>query len=311
VDFQSFIKQSGFKILSLTRFTECEYSLILYLLNCAVSGLDELIATNSELSELIGYSAEDIEVALLNLHARKIVRMQYSDSPSSRIQSFSLGMQFNVDLYELDLDKDKISATEAIVFPFRSKDAPNLTVISSKRPAVKQKEGSQEETWKRIIHTFAQGRNLGPKELENAELSAKLLVETYPVDQILLMIRHFGAKIPTLSLLSSSWFHFQSQFDEEHHKINFTDARHKHRELDERLREQVNGLLLQADDLGFNDDEVNILNVLMTHRFPRRQLFWAYQIRSAYPHLSEFFKHNEAIMLAVTTTGHAVRKNTD
>ena len=39
--FKRFMKESGFKVLALARLSQCEYSIMLYLLNCAVSGLDQ------------------------------------------------------------------------------------------------------------------------------------------------------------------------------------------------------------------------------------------------------------------------------
>jgi hypothetical protein len=53
--FKTFVGESGLKVLAMARLSQCEYSVMLHLLNCAASGLDELITTERELSVLIGY----------------------------------------------------------------------------------------------------------------------------------------------------------------------------------------------------------------------------------------------------------------
>ena len=53
---QNFINASGFKVLALARLNPTEYSLTLYLLNCAFSGLNQIVTTDTELASLLGYS---------------------------------------------------------------------------------------------------------------------------------------------------------------------------------------------------------------------------------------------------------------
>ena len=52
-----------------------------------------------------------------------------------------------------------------------------------------------------------------------------------------------------------------------------------------------------------------MLNILIRHRHPRRQLFWAYQLRSRYTNLSSFFADNVALMLSVTSSGTVVKRH--
>jgi hypothetical protein len=122
------------------------------------------------------------------------------------------------------------------------------------------------------------------------------------------MIRHFGLRIPTLSLLASSWQHYHDIFENETQKVDLLGARQKHQELDLKLRSQAEALLA-ADDQNLTEEERGVLNILLRHRHPRRQLFWAYQLRSRYPGLTSFFADNVSLMLSVTSGGMIVKKH--
>jgi hypothetical protein len=134
-----------------------------------------------------------------------------------------------------------------------------------------------------------------------------MLVDTHPVDQILLMLRHFGARIPTLSLLASSWQHYQEIFEDETQKVDMLGARQKHLELDDKVRQQAQALLENNAEL--TEEERTVLNILIRHRHPRRQLFWAYQLRSRYTNLASFFADNVGLMLSVTSSGAVVKRH--
>jgi frataxin-like iron-binding protein CyaY len=146
-------------------------------------------------------------------------------------------------------------------------------------------------------------------EIEEVEESARVLVDTHPVDQILLMIRHFSLRIPTLSLLASSWQHYQEKFEDETHKVDLLDARQKHIELDLQLRDAAKHVMERAEDLELTEEERTVLQIIIKHQHPRRQLFWAYQTKSRYPNLSAFFADNAPIMLPVTSSGTVVKKS--
>ena len=122
------------------------------------------------------------------------------------------------------------------------------------------------------------------------------------------MIRHFGLRIPTLSLLASSWQHYQEIFEAETQKVDMLGARQKHQELDDKLRVQAESLLSQGEG-SLSEEERGVLNILLRHRHPRRQLFWAYQLRSRYPALTSFFADNVGLMLSVTSGGTVVKKH--
>jgi len=305
-DLQHFLKESGFKLLAFARLSQCGYSLILYVLNCSVSGLDQIITTEGELAALIGYSEKDVREALTDLAQRHMIRLHFSDhSVAPEKSALRLGIQYDISKWELYFE-DQVSSKDAVVFPFRRLGAAVLQVFDGQKGEKHDK--SKDPTWQRIVESFIPGRNLDAKELKQSEEMAKVLIETHPVDQVLLMIRHFEHRIPTLSLLASSWQHYQELFEEETQKVDLLGARQKHHELDDRLRERVSSVLEKSSDLGLSEEELGVLRILQQHRHPRRQLFWAYQLRSRYPKLADFFHENASYMLSVTTSGSVVKR---
>ncbi|MBC7661004.1 MAG: hypothetical protein H7249_15005 [Chitinophagaceae bacterium] len=305
--FQTFMSESGFKVLAMARLGQCEYSIVLYLLNCAVSGMHDLITTEKELASLIGYSEDELKGAVEGLLGRRMIHVRVHEQSQSRgKQSLRIGMEYNIHLWQLSFDKD-VTSHDAVVFPYKREG--NVHYLPPREidqtPTIKHPL----PTWKRILNTFMDGRdNLGELELINAERDAMILVDTHPVDQCLIMIRHFGTRIPTLSLLASAWQHYQILYDEETEKVDIQEARHKHLEMDHRLRDAIEILLQQKDELRLSEEEKDVLEVLSNHRHPRRQLFWAYQSRGRYPKLKEFFDTNSFLMLPVTSSGNIFKK---
>ena len=177
-----------------------------------------------------------------------------------------------------------------------------------RRDRTKKNEALDNPTWRRVLESYLQNRSVDDDEIEQAESAAKILVEVHPVDQVLLMLRHFHLRIRTLSLLASSWQHYQELFESETQKVDMLGARQKHQELDQKLRSHGEALLLSSESQ-LSDEERTVLNILIKHRHPRRQLFWAYQLRSRYPNLSAFFADNAALMLSVTSGGTVVRRH--
>lgn len=309
--FATFMRESGFKILALTKLNECEYSIILYLFNCAVSGLDQIITTPSELASLTGYSDDEINSSIGALAGMNIIRVHYGDSAGVDPANVSMRLyvQYQVSKWIISHEIEK-SSQDAIVFPFRRQGQSNLQLLDGEKKDPKvRKAGEEQSTWKRVYDSFASGRDLTADDMEQAEEASHVLVDTHPVDQVLLMIRHFELRIPTLSLLASSWQHYQEQFEEETQKVDLLGARQKHQELDHKIREQARALLSDTENKDLGEEEKTVLQILIKHRHPRRQLFWAYQLRSRYPGLSSFFADNMNLMLSVTTAGAIVKKH--
>ena len=308
-NFKRFIKESGFKVLALARLSQCEYSVVFYLLNCAASGLDQFITTEPELASLIGYDDVTLRTTLTDLAAKHIIKLHYGDVNSNGDSaSLRVGLQYDPTSWVLTYDKEATSQ-DAIVFPFRRLGTATLQVLEGqKRDSRTKKADAEGNTWQRVLESFIQNRSLDEEELEQAEGDAKMLVEVHPVDQVLLMLRHFNLRIPTLSLLASSWQHYQEIFESETQKVDMLGARQKHQELDQKLRDQGEALLA-ATNLQLTEEERTVLQILIKHRHPRRQLFWAYQLRSRYPNLTSFFADNATLMLPVTSGGTVVKRH--
>jgi len=307
---QQFLQQSGFKVLAMSRLSSCEYSIVLYLLNCAISGLDQLITTETELASLTGHDDAEVGRAMGNLLTRNIIRVHYGDpTQKTRAKSLMIGMQFDLEKWSLDF-ADKATHDDAIVFPFRRIGHKNFQVVDGSRHDKNDRNSIKGEvaTWQRVVEAFARGRNLNNGDLKKAEQAAKTLVETHPVDQVIVMILHFGAKIPTLSLLASSWQHYSELFEEEHQRVDLSDARQKHSELDQSVQDAAAKVLEKREELELSEDEITVLQILIKHRHPRRQLFWAYQVRTRYLKLAGFFDETALLMLAVTTSGSVVKR---
>lgn len=310
INFDSFIAGSGLKVLAMARLNQCEYSVMIYLLNCAVSGLNEFITTEREFSSLIGFTEKEIREATTNLGSRHMILLKFGEKhhQAAHRQSMRIGFQFDTKEWILDFDKD-VDSHDAIVFPFRR--GANLHLVGlpeSAHPTSGAKITKSLPTWKRVFQEFNDHSHLTESDLLKAEQDAKMLVETHPVDQVLLMLRHFGERVPTLSLLASSWQHYQEVYEEETQKVDLMGARQKHIDLDEKLREAVVSTLDQKEDLNLTEEEIGVLDILFNHRHPRRQLFWAYQSRSRYPNLQNFFTHNAKHMLPVTSKGEIFKK---
>jgi len=312
-----FIKQSGFKVLALARLSQCEYSVTLYLLNVAVSGLDQFITTETELASLIGYDDETIRATLSELAGKNIIRLYYGDSAGSGLDNTSIrvGLQYDLTKWILAYETDA-SSQDAVVFPFRRAGSKLQVLDGQKKDKSAAHAGTKKTeeggaTWQRVLDSFVVGRSLDDEEVEQTTNAARVLVDTHPVDQVLLMLRHFGMRIPTLSLLASSWQHYQEIFEAETQKVDMLGARQKHVELDQKVRDQAAALLEKLVDDSLTEEERTVLQILKKHRHPRRQLFWAYQLRSRYPGLSSFFADNVPLMLPVTSSGSVVRRPQD
>lgn len=308
-DVERFLRDSGFKILAFARLSQCEYSLMLYLLNCSVSGLDQIITNEMELASLLGFDVASVDTAIAQLNKRGMLRLSFSDQrhPGEK-SSLRIGIQYDTSTWEHYFATNATSS-DAIIYPFRRQGAAILQVLDGQKG--EKQDRSKAPTWKRIIDAFMQDRFVEDRETSALDEAAKVLVETHPVDQVLLMLRHFNQRIPTLSLLASSWQHYQELFEEETQKVDMLGARQKHNELDDKLRDRVKSILDQIKEEDYSEEELSVLRILSQHRHPRRQLFWAYQLRTRYPKLADFFHENAGLMLPVTTSGAKVRWNHD
>lgn len=303
--YREFIKGSGFKMLAVARLAQGEYAIVLYVLNCAASGMDVIDTSPAELAMTLGYQVREVQDAVNSLSEKGILAVGAHRPGAARVpSSMSLSLEYDVDKWRLKSESTEMDHADAVVFPFRRH--ATVQILNHRKP-----EASDDATWRRVFDSFARGRTLDAAERERAERDAKILVETHSIDEVLLILRHFGEKIPTLSLLASSWSQFQQLFDEEVHKVDLAGARQKSFEMDAKVRSAATETLEKKSELGLSDEEATALQVIANHRFPRRQLFWAYQMRTRYPRLARFFESHEAMMLGVTTKGFVVKRPKD
>lgn len=313
---QRFLRESGLKVLAVSRMNSCEYSVVMYLLNAAMTGLENLITTENELSSIIGHSPREVRQAIEELEARHIIKSRYGDGTQApKFQSLSLGLQWDLSRWKLGL-KEVPSHHEAVILPFR-RGFPKLSVVEGKRhddhsdrPLI-HKPHSDEDTTQRIIDAFSRGRDLDEHERKINKQVAEALGAAHPVDQILVMIRHFDHRIPTLSLLASNWDHYVEQYENEHQKLDLFGQRQKQHELDQKVREAAQHALERREQLDLSEEETQVLDLLANHRHPRRQLFWAYQMRIRYPKLNGFFTETHSLMLPITQSGTVVKRPTE
>ena len=80
----------------MAKLTGCEYSLVLYLMNCVASGLEQVVSTELELSSLLDYEEVDIIGAIRKLHEKGIIQVHYSDKKEHEHQSLAIGL--NLDM---------------------------------------------------------------------------------------------------------------------------------------------------------------------------------------------------------------------
>lgn len=304
-DVNRFLKEAGLKVLAVAHLSQVQYSLMLYILNTAVSGLDSFVSNESELANLIGYTEEEVEEALRSLALRNLVKIRTGDHRQKERNSIQITLQYDLSRWEIDVHASSANSQDAVVFPFRRQGVANLRVLDGERQS--RQDRTEAPTWQRIVDHFMAGQELNPDEHESATKDARVLVETHPVDQILILIRHFGSRIPTLSLLASAWHHFQELFEAETQKVDLLEARSKFHELDEKVRQSATSYLGEHRET-LNADEKTVLEILMGHRHPRRQLFWAYQMRSRYANLNTFFEELASYMLPVTSGGNIVKR---
>lgn len=313
---QRFFRESGLKVLAVSNLNACEYSVVMYLLNAAMTGLEDLITTENELAQIIGHGPRDVRQAIDELDNRHIVKSRYGDGTQApKFQSLSLGMQWDLSRWKLGL-KEVPTHHEAVILPFR-RGFPKLSVVEGKRhedhldrPLI-HKAHSDEDTTERIIDAFSRGRDLDEHEKKVNKKIAEALGAAHPVDQILVMIRHFDHRIPTLSLLASNWDHYVEQYEDEHQKLDLFGQRQKQFELDQKVREAAQTTLERREQLDLSEEETQILDLLANHRHPRRQLFWAYQMRIRYPKLNSFFTETHNLMLPITQNGTVVKMPTE
>lgn len=73
MNLRDFWERGGFKVLAVARLGSCSYSLVLYVLNCLVAGIEEIVSSTGELSILLGVPEKQVKAAIEELSESNIL----------------------------------------------------------------------------------------------------------------------------------------------------------------------------------------------------------------------------------------------
>jgi hypothetical protein len=304
VNLRNFGERGGFKVLAVARLSSCSYSLVLYVLNCLVAGIDEIVSSTGELSVLLGVSEKQVKFAIdelsennilsitkkhgktlvlkMNLDPEKWKNLRSSPERNKRVLGDAKNLHSIIPQKNLN-EKPKpikvtLSSHEALLFPNKKKT---------------KHEGIHDEKLNKIIKIFTQNQK-NNIDLEKETDFAKLLLENHPIDQIISLINFFSKEIPSLSMLAGAWFHYLNKYREETAEVDDLNAfRRKHEDYDKKIRNLAYFELkkIQKEKKSISADEELLLHILMRHEQPRKQLYWALKAKEKYPGLIVFLDH--------------------
>ncbi|MDD9951669.1 MAG: hypothetical protein OXT67_08910 [Zetaproteobacteria bacterium] len=309
-----FTKESGLKVLALASLDACEYSLVLHLLNTAASGHVQWITTIAELASLTRHPLHQIEQAVQHLESIGILECRFNGHTGLKVdreyESMRIRFEFDTSKWNMQDAGQPITSYDAIIYPFvKGLNTRHTPTEQAPLELSLMAKDEQVPSWEEVVRLFSQrAGDKAEDDEKSAADGAKLLLRTHPEEQIMLLLDYFGDRLPSLSLLASSWDQFVHQYEVEHLKIDFSNARQKHADLEKKLRQNAKEWLQDSLVEGYSSLEVGLLKLLISHKRPRRQLYWAYQTKERYPRLKDFFEQNKAYMLAVTSKGNIVKK---
>lgn len=290
MDFKTFAKSGGFKLLAAARLSSSAYALVCYLLHCFASGVEDVISTSSELSLLLGLPQPLVENALHELAENKVIRVRKKAGQSVVIH-FNLESSKWENVLFPDKKKRSHLGNAENIHPLRRKTDVHFTpLLSVPEP---KPTGVNPEVAERIYKEFVGGKKFTKQEAEKEKNYAQLLAEYHPLDQIIAFINHFGAEIPSLGLLVGGWLHFSERFHTKQHVVEDLSAfRKKSENSSKSLRSDARLELKKHESkkIKITSDEELLLQIFIKHKEPRKQLFWAIRSSHRYPNLSEFFE---------------------
>ncbi|BBH53525.1 hypothetical protein [Fluviispira sanaruensis] len=313
MNLRSFWERGGFKVLAVARLSSCSYSMVLYVLNCLVAGIEEIVSSTGELSILLGVPERLVKSAIEELSVSNIlsitkkhektlvIRMVLDPEKWTNLRSTPernkrmLGDAKN--LHSLIPQKEikkkskprkvSMSSQEALLFPKKNvnkSDKNNKEILKNT------------EAIDKIISAFV---NYHKNEIDvnKEEKFAALLLEDHSLEQIISLINFFSKEIPSLSMLAGAWFHYMNKYREEMADVDDLNAfRKKHEGFDEKIRAMASYELkrIQKERKAITADEELLLLILMRHEQPRKQLYWALKARDKYPGLNVFLEQAKA-----------------
>ncbi len=100
MDFKEFIAQEGLKKMALIHLKSASFSLLIYLYNEIVSGINEIISSKKELSVLLGWNEKQISDAIHELKFRHLIQVTEIQGKPLRLKP-----QLNFELWNLTSDE--------------------------------------------------------------------------------------------------------------------------------------------------------------------------------------------------------------
>lgn len=309
VNLRNFWEQGGFKVLAIANLGSCSYSLFLYILNCIVAGIDEIVSSTGEISILLGVPEKQVKIAIEELsesnilrvtkkHGRTLVlKLNLNPEKWKNLRRFPEGNKRILgdakNLHSL-IPQNKIStklkptnialsSQEALVFPKKID-------ISIKHKKSKDNKSTLDIEIKKILKIFEKYQKNKINVTKESSF-ARLLLENHPIDQIIALIHFFSKEIPSLSMLAGAWFHYLNIYREETTEVDDLNAfRKKHLNFDEKIRALASSELkkIQKEKKIITPDEELLLHILIRHDQPRKQLYWALKAKERYPGLTLF-----------------------
>lgn len=304
MNLNNFLESGGLKVLAVAKLNSCSYSLVLYLINCIVAKIDEIVSSAAELSILLGVTERQVKLAIdeliesniiivskkqsktlvlkMNLNATKWKNLRSTPEPKKRILGDAKNLHSLIPQKrtggKLVALSNSLSSDEALLFP--KKIQRNSKNMEQAKPSDEIK----------ILTAFAKyhGKNFDEQKEQNF---ARLLLENHPFEQILSLINFFAKEIPSLSMLVGAWFHYMNKYKEETSEVDDLNAfRKKHEEFDSKIRSLASLELkkIQKEKKKISADEELLLHILIRHEQPRKQLYWALKARDRYPALTTF-----------------------
>jgi len=186
---------------------------------------------------------------------------------------------------------DGLSPGEALVFPTGQREGVRGGRSGAGASDAPKRLPPEEAAVARVLESFSAQKN-GAADDDKERAYASLLCENHPVEQIVALIGAFGKEIPSLGLLAGAWMHYTERFHRlDKEEISLEAYRKKIEAAERKLRSLAAAELKRAQALKvtLSADEELLLRVFMRHEHPRKQLYWALQVQSRYPHLQDFF----------------------
>lgn len=332
----AFLSGGAFKLLALSGLSGHALSLMCYLLNCYVSGIDDVMSSSRELSVLLGFPEPDVRQALELLIEMNMVSCVRDDGER---QVYRVQLQTehwrNLRIPALrDGTPRRRIGDAANIWPIRPLQPPDIPEGGAELQAADENSldalsyplergsgasepaGEGEETGRKtqledIVEAFMADHPEADRGKER--VFAETLLAQHDGDLVLHMVQTFGRELSSLGLLIGAWLHFSQKFvalqsDEQMARLD--DYRRQNEAQERNLRRSARRLLDKAASespaLVLSSHELTLLHVLSEHAHPRKQLYWALKMRHRYPELTQFLKEVETF---AQTPQHLFRRS--